>query len=380
MGKILRRQLCALLAGLLLASAVPAFAAGGLSAQTEETPETGLFGAGGPDESTVDWSAYDAITGPAYIKDGSFVWPAQGYVLIRLGGTVESTLKSMIQGMHGREIPAGVLVDVYYTNSSVGSIFDRGYLLAAHYDTTDGQPETIDATAIMRVFDEAYGTHMAPPQTEPEQDEAPLVYTKSFTDVSPGAWYYDAVMTLAENGIVNGYGGGRFGPDDSLTLQQLLTILRRVCGEEAYDSYDPGENPWYARIATRGEAAYLMTTGSWSSRQYENSYYNIITQNTLDNMRNQTLVRSIDDFADADDIRRWSVEYSTEYIDAHPLTMDTVEHMSENVQGHLVDAYNEDLFKGIDDKPTFAPYAHLTRAELCQALYRAGIRDVITGE
>ena len=49
----------------------------------------------------------------------------------------------------------------------------------------------------------------------------------SFTDVEPGAWYSEAIKWAAANEIVTGYGDGRFGPNDSVTREQLATILYR---------------------------------------------------------------------------------------------------------------------------------------------------------
>ena len=46
-----------------------------------------------------------------------------------------------------------------------------------------------------------------------------------FDDVPAGAWYADAVKWAAENNIVSGYGGGKFGPMDNITREQLATIL-----------------------------------------------------------------------------------------------------------------------------------------------------------
>jgi len=46
-----------------------------------------------------------------------------------------------------------------------------------------------------------------------------------FIDVAAGAWYFDAVKWAAANGVVSGYGGGKFGPADSITREQLATIL-----------------------------------------------------------------------------------------------------------------------------------------------------------
>ena len=41
-------------------------------------------------------------------------------------------------------------------------------------------------------------------------------------------WYYtDAIAWAAENKIVEGYGSGTFGPEDSVTREQVMTILYR---------------------------------------------------------------------------------------------------------------------------------------------------------
>jgi len=48
-----------------------------------------------------------------------------------------------------------------------------------------------------------------------------------FTDVPAGTWYTDAVSWAAGSGIVNGYGGGLFGPEDPLTREQFIAILHR---------------------------------------------------------------------------------------------------------------------------------------------------------
>ncbi|MCL2092471.1 MAG: S-layer homology domain-containing protein, partial [Micrococcales bacterium] len=48
-----------------------------------------------------------------------------------------------------------------------------------------------------------------------------------FNDVAEGAWYADAIIWAAAEGIVIGYGDGRFGPDDPATLEQLATIIDR---------------------------------------------------------------------------------------------------------------------------------------------------------
>lgn len=49
-----------------------------------------------------------------------------------------------------------------------------------------------------------------------------------FSDVARDAWYGPAVNAMAELGLVNGVGGGRFDPNSPVTQEQFLTILGRA--------------------------------------------------------------------------------------------------------------------------------------------------------
>ena len=49
----------------------------------------------------------------------------------------------------------------------------------------------------------------------------------SFSDVTAGAWYADAVAWANANGIVNGYADGSFAPNEAVTREQLAAILYR---------------------------------------------------------------------------------------------------------------------------------------------------------
>ena len=51
------------------------------------------------------------------------------------------------------------------------------------------------------------------------------VWVNPFSDVAEGAWYYDAVRYASENGLMGGYGNGRFGPNDNLSRAQFAQIL-----------------------------------------------------------------------------------------------------------------------------------------------------------
>ena len=48
-----------------------------------------------------------------------------------------------------------------------------------------------------------------------------------FTDVVKGAWYEGYVDWAVANGIVSGYGDGRFGPNDQITREQMAVMLEK---------------------------------------------------------------------------------------------------------------------------------------------------------
>lgn len=59
----------------------------------------------------------------------------------------------------------------------------------------------------------------------------------SFTDVSSGSWYEKSVKWAASNKIVDGYGNGKFGPNDPVTREQFVTILYRYASLMGYNTY-----------------------------------------------------------------------------------------------------------------------------------------------
>jgi hypothetical protein len=45
-----------------------------------------------------------------------------------------------------------------------------------------------------------------------------------FVDVATGAWYFDYINWAVKEGIVKGYGNGRFGPNDVITREQMAVM------------------------------------------------------------------------------------------------------------------------------------------------------------
>ena len=62
-----------------------------------------------------------------------------------------------------------------------------------------------------------------------------------FSDVKSGSYYENAITWAAANGIVGGYGEGKFGPDDNITREQMAAILYRYAQYKGYDVSDKAD-------------------------------------------------------------------------------------------------------------------------------------------
>lgn len=82
---------------------------------------------------------------------------------------------------------------------------------------------------------------------EPEMDD-----TSVFTDVPRGQWYTQAIAWAYEQGIITGYGGGRFGPQDNVTRQQLAAMLFRYAKTMDLDG---GERASLSAYRDQGQVA-----------------------------------------------------------------------------------------------------------------------------
>ena len=58
-------------------------------------------------------------------------------------------------------------------------------------------------------------------------------YLLQYGDVAEGAWYTEAIRWATSRGIVGGYGNGMFGPNDNITREQLAVMLWRYAGSPA---------------------------------------------------------------------------------------------------------------------------------------------------
>lgn len=62
----------------------------------------------------------------------------------------------------------------------------------------------------------------------------------TFSDVSLGQWYTNAISWASKNGVVSGYGNNLFGPDDAITREQMAAILYRYAGAPSVETNNLG--------------------------------------------------------------------------------------------------------------------------------------------
>lgn len=128
-----------------------------------------------------------------------------------------------------------------YEGSSAVSANGHPFTDVKRTDTFDGAVRNLYQRGIMKgvsatLFDPQGSLTRAQLVTMLHRmDGSPTVSGSTFSDVSAGIWYHDGVEWAASKGIVNGYGNGRFGPEDMLTREQMFAILFRYAQYKGYD-------------------------------------------------------------------------------------------------------------------------------------------------
>ncbi len=85
-----------------------------------------------------------------------------------------------------------------------------------------------------------------------------------FEDADDESWYTEAIRWAYSGGIVTGYGNGRFGTDDSVTREQMITILWRYAKNKGYDvsAGESADIDSYADAASMAE--YAVPAMKWA--------------------------------------------------------------------------------------------------------------------
>ncbi len=84
-----------------------------------------------------------------------------------------------------------------------------------------------------------------------------------FQDVTSDDYYSDAVQWASEQGIVGGYGNGRFGPKNPITREQLAVMIYGFAGKQGYDTSKKAD--WSAFADASSVSAYAVDGMGWAN-------------------------------------------------------------------------------------------------------------------
>ncbi|MDR1589749.1 MAG: S-layer homology domain-containing protein, partial [Oscillospiraceae bacterium] len=109
----------------------------------------------------------------------------------------------------------------------VAWVYDRGLMIGTDDTTFEPQKPMTRAMLVTILYRYEQSSQPAVGSTAPAAPAVPASVETAFVDVPADQWYSEAVAWGAINGIVKGYGDGRFGPDDAITREQLAAVLYR---------------------------------------------------------------------------------------------------------------------------------------------------------
>ena len=85
----------------------------------------------------------------------------------------------------------------------------------------------------------------------------------SFRDNKVGQWYFDGVEYCYSKGIVNGYGNGRFGVNDTLLREDMMAMFYRFAVKMGYTDAAVDKNPLQSYSDRNKVSAYAVTSINW---------------------------------------------------------------------------------------------------------------------
>lgn len=170
-----------------------------------------------------------------------------------------------------------------------------------------------------------------------------------FSDVVEGAWYYDAVMTMAKYGIISGYTDGTFKPANPVSREEFASMMVRALQLETVktsSSFSDVADGYWASEYIETAKAYL--TGFAKNGEY-------IFKPKADAVREDMAVALIN-----------ALNKSVKDTDESVLdSFEDAKDISENLRLHVASAINNGLMSGEvkEEKKYFKPLDTLTRAE-----------------
>lgn len=203
---------------------------------------------------------------------------------------------------------------------------------------------------------------------------------QQYADVTPDAWYYEAVTAMSKGGLFKGYDDGLFHPNDNITYGQWAMLMSRIAIDNYSYQMKPGDH-WAQEAYSRASRDSICEDPNTNYGENLDSPYNraqaIDSAYCLAHYDKRGLedrlkanytgqVWTFDGIPDSELIQQRCSWYSGEgnrYSNSTGRWVDT----------RVLGAYNLGITHGVDANGTCNPTAPITRAEVAQLLYNMGI-------
>jgi len=177
---------------------------------------------------------------------------------------------------------------------------------------------------------------------------------KNFDDVQSSDWYYDAVQTLAEKGIISGYDDGTFRPLENVNRDGFATMMVKTLNL----NLEKPSNPWFEDVNKDHWAYKYVETSKYYMTGYASNgdYYFKPEDNAVREDMAVALVKAL----------KYDTSGNLSYLDK----FNDADDISDNLKDYVATAVKYELMSGSPDGDTFEfnPQSDLTRAETAALL------------
>ena len=212
----------------------------------------------------------------------------------------------------------------------------------------------------------------------PESFTGSVVYTFTtsdsitfFKDVSPDFWAYNAIMALADGGLVAGIGDNKFNPNGTLTYAQFCQILARATNLET------GELNGYWAYKAINSCISMDLVEPQGDKIGQNYNVPIPREAAVSAMYRASVYmanqKHENDTSDnSDKISEGIMDIGLSGGSISSSSIPDFDSISPVYQDDILNAYTYGITNGVDANKTFSPKSLLTRAQVCQLFYNMG--------
>lgn len=207
------------------------------------------------------------------------------------------TSGTLTLGYASTEPVKGRLAVLHFTYDAAKNLETRVTIRQTVFDALGGSKEETSEVPLLLAHDETCPS-------------------KAFSDLDTDRWYHEYTDHVIENGIMKGMGEGRFSPNAALTRGQLVTTLHRLAGEpkpEKKTSFtDVSEGQYFAEAVAWAESLGIVKgmtetrfcpNGTVTREQAATFLYRYVTEFLK---QTPTQGAELSDFQDGDQTRNYA--------------------------------------------------------------------------